>query len=171
MPLSEHPEYPVAIVKALLASPEYLCPKGESRLLTSADLASLSTTNKDNAVAAAGMMKKAWKVLEGLDLDRTVRERLYGEFQMKLIMHVHKKVVKGRKSFKTIAEIGIDFSAIVVGIAPIQCEQIELPWKAAVDASDKSTSSRRQYDASGDIEGHVERSRLQHRPQGVQRSG
>ena len=153
VPLSEYPDYPVGIVKAIMASPESFCSKGESRLITSADLNSLANTNKENAVAAAHMMRTARKTLQDIEVEKSVRERLYGDVQVRLIMHIHKTNVKGRKVFKSLTEIGIDFSAILTKTAPIQCEQIQLPWSAAATApTDKSKSaSMRQYDVAGDI--------------------
>ena len=154
LPLSQFPEYVIAMVKALLASPEAYCRSGETKLLCSADVATLNSTNKDNVQEACKVLRQAKAFLDSLDAPENVKTKLYGDMGVRIVMFVHKKTIKSRKHFSGIAEISSQFSADILKFAPMQAMQLGLPFPepAAVSAAQQSPSTTAplvQFDADG----------------------
>ena len=92
-PLKEFPEYVIAMVKAALAAPEQFCHKGESRLITASEIASLSSGNKAKVVEATLMMRTMRKYCREMDLSQAEHEKIYGDAQCRMVMTIHKKNV------------------------------------------------------------------------------
>ncbi|CAK0880934.1 unnamed protein product, partial [Prorocentrum cordatum] len=75
------------------------------------------------------MIRAAKKFFSLLDMPKPVKSRLLGKFEMRCVMFVHKKSVKGSKSWGSIEEIGAQFLMDVYREHP-NAKSVEAPWPA-----------------------------------------
>ncbi len=127
--LSRFPEYIVACIKAGLAAPDSFCDGCECKLFNSSDLTQMVTMPHSGYVAAATtIMRDAREWLDKVGgIDANVTTKAIGDLDVRLVMHIHCKKVKTRRSFKSLVEIAQCFVSETIAIVPGAAE-IASPW-------------------------------------------
>jgi hypothetical protein len=103
--------YVTAVVKAMLAAPAQYVRDSESRLFTSSDIAAIGGRCKPHVVTAIEVMAKCREIVAaaGLDMHDLEITKAVSDLDVRLVMHVHGKVVAGRGKFASLQAIGATF--------------------------------------------------------------
>ncbi|CAK0844532.1 unnamed protein product [Prorocentrum cordatum] len=140
------PEHVVGMLKAMVASPGAFVRDGVSRPLTSSDCDAVTTTKKAHCLRAASYTKsgKAWLEYSVPELGNHQVAMLIGDFQIRLVMHVHGKKAKGWTIYKSVDEVA---SAMLDDWA-------HLPWTFIPKSpkADEKKGTIVQFGSSGGID-------------------
>jgi hypothetical protein len=106
--LAQGEEWIIACVKAMLSSPAEYEHCGVSKLICKEDIDSMTGGQKTAVMAAVGMIRaaRAWVS----SCTSAAVAKAVDDFEVRLVMHVHRKRAKSRLSFKTVDEIGARFT-------------------------------------------------------------
>ena len=103
VPLTAHPEYIVAVVKAMLSSPDGFHSNGVSTLITPMEIEQMKVSKRVACMDAAKKMVVAEKWLQSTKgLRQQSAVKLLSEFQVNVVMTVHKRKSKARQSFESV---------------------------------------------------------------------
>jgi hypothetical protein len=93
--------YVTAMVKAMLAAPAQYVRDSESRLFTSTDIAAIGGRCKPHVLTAIDVMAKGREIAAaaGLDMHAVEVTKAISDLDVRLVMHVHGKVVAVRGKF------------------------------------------------------------------------
>ncbi|CAK0899454.1 unnamed protein product [Prorocentrum cordatum] len=155
IPFKQGPEYVVGMLKAMVASPDAFVRGGVSRLLTSSDCDAVTTTKKAQCLRAASYIKsgKAWLESSVPELGSHQVAKLIGDFQIRLVMHVHGKKAKGWTIYKSVDEVASAMLDDVFAISP-QAQWTHLPWTYIPKSpkADEKKGTIVQFGSSGGID-------------------
>ena len=103
VPLTAHPEYIVAVVKAMLSSPDGFHNNGVSTRITPMEIEQMKVSKRVACMDAAKKMVVAEKWLQSTKgLRQQSAVKFLSEFQVNVEMTVHKRKSKARQSFESV---------------------------------------------------------------------
>ena len=159
--LPQAPMYVVALVKATQSCPDKYVGAGGARLFGQGDLASLATKNKAHALRAHEMQRQARCLVADMGVQSTpAAQRIVGNMDVRLTMHIHGKTAANRKTFSSLTAIGVACYEELVAKFGDKATAVPSPW-TTVELASASTARAggrtsagkglRELSASGDI--------------------
>ncbi|CAK0893903.1 unnamed protein product, partial [Prorocentrum cordatum] len=137
LPLSQAPDYVVGIIKASLVAPEGHCNGGEAKLFSASDVSDIAKRKSVTLRVQSDMVSaKEWlkvvgdkskgNVVGGGTAEGTTA-KLYGDFQVRMTMFLHKKKAKHRENFVSTEQIKQKLISETILKFPAS-KEMEKPW-------------------------------------------
>jgi len=136
----------VACLKACYACPDKYAMGMESRLLSPGEIATMGGRNKDLCLQGEQIMRDARTLLTQLpagSLQDSEATHIVGQLEVRVVMHVFQKKDATRKSFKSLAEIGVTFWNELIEIVGTGLALVS-PWPAAEGPSTAEAPKAKQ---------------------------
>ncbi|CAK0822454.1 unnamed protein product, partial [Prorocentrum cordatum] len=151
-PFTDGPEWITACLKASLSCPENFLRDGQSRMWTSADMQALQGGEVRLQAIAGVAQHRACKafLLQTCGMAHPSKQhavaKLLGDLDVRMVMMVHNKRARTRRSFSSMAEIAAEFMKDLIEIDPA-VSQFDPPVEISkLEVEKKERDGIKQYD-------------------------
>ena len=158
--LAQCPEYITSCVMAMLAAPASFTVNGVSTLLTGADVHAIAEKHKKACIEATKLIRQArrWTASAGMSEGDIIK--VMGDMQVRMVMHIHGKKVRGRKTYKSLEEIASHLVQDACQVADLTRASLPAAPFAALPESQGTPAAREGTSMRSFVSGDLEASSL-----------